>query len=120
MAPKKIPGLIAQDTLNMILSNTTEAKQSIKEIQVHLGNLHVVSNEHKLILDEHMRRTELNEKTLAAYESKANSDRESLASRVVPLEHHTAMWAGAAKVLVVAGLISAVAASVYKLITIFN
>ncbi len=60
--------------------------------------------ENTISLQEHMRRTAILEEQHA-----------QLSSRIKPLEAHAQMWAGAGKVITIAGLIAGIATGLAKL-----
>lgn len=76
-----------------------------KEINASVTELTATAAAQQVSLEEHMRRTEANEKHL-----------EHIQSRVLPLEEHISMWAGAGKVLAVVGALVSIGAAIYKIL----
>lgn len=107
--------------LDKIQENHEEAKESFAELRRNLGSvkddissINLTSARQQMSLEEHMRRTEANEKALQLLEEKNHKDVESLGSRVVPLERHVAMWGGAGKLIALLATVSALAYTIYK------
>lgn len=73
------------------------------DISKNVTTLTATAAAQQAILDEHMRRTEANEKQLELFES-----------RVHPLETHVSMWAGAGKVLAILGVLASIVGACYK------
>jgi len=101
---------ITEILLKKIVESADETKSDIRDIKEKLNSLDLTSKEHKLILDDHIRRTEQNEELIQSHRHM----QESLANRIVPLERNTAMWAGAAKVFTILAAIISLAAAVWK------
>lgn len=79
------------------------------DINSNITQLTATAAAQQVSLEEHMRRTEANEKHL-----------ELIESRVSPLEAHVSMWAGAGKVLAILGTLAGIAAAVYKVLAFYK
>lgn len=108
------------DYIEQVLARLTEATDEmridIKEIKNHMTGLHVTAKEHKIILEEHMRRTALNERAVELLDKKDQAVQDALSSRIVPLERNVAMWAGAAKVFTIITALLGIAVAIWKVL----
>lgn len=98
-----------EEILKYLHEHNTDIKHELKEIKEGLQNLHITTTKQQGILDEHIRRTAAVEQHVRLLESDHSE-------RIAPLERHTAMWAGAMKVLLVLGAIAGIATAVWKII----
>lgn len=116
MARKSINSLIEALSAKMDVHNKATTVD-IKEIKETLHGLHIVSEKQQVILDEHIRRTEANERALELLSNKHLEVEQSIVNRLIPLEKHVSMWAGAGKVLAVIGSVAGIAYSIYRLLS---
>jgi len=98
---KKAPSL-----LSTILERVDQTHNELTDIRKSVGSLAETAVEHNVILEEHIRRTEVNENNLRLLEE-----------RFAPVERHISMWAGAGKVLAIVGLLASLAATLYKILS---
>lgn len=96
--------------------NYTHLKETLERIdkategiQQDVNSLKVTAAQQQTILDEHMRRTEANEKAL-----------ELAQQRLTPLEHHVTMWGGVGKALAVAGAVITLLGTILGVIQFFK
>ena len=88
----------------------------VKSVGERISKVDVTLTRQQVILEDHIKRTELQEKALADHRELDASLFEKLGNRVKPLEIQSAMWAGAGKVLAIIGLIAGIAGAVYKIV----
>lgn len=90
--------------------------EDLAEMRQSLASLDRTATRQQVILEEHMRRTAANEAILANHMADDSIGFAAIADQLKPIERHIAMWAGAGKVLVVAGALLGVAYYVSSLL----
>lgn len=89
-----------------IVQIVTELRNDMKSVKEDIHEIKITNVQHKGILDEHIRRTEINEKHIA-----------TVSDRLVPIERHTAMWAGAGKLVAILATLIAIGGTLYKIMS---
>lgn len=109
-------GDIIQRMLESITKNLDEVRsediaahkdisENFSSINKHIANIDVTQAKQNVVLEEHIRRTELAEKSI-----------EDVQKRIAPIEKHISMWAGAGKLLAILGIVSGIAGVIVKLV----
>lgn len=113
--PKK---LTADEALAEILTKIDEAvlngTTQYTAVSTDLAHIKAVASAQQQILEEHMRRTAANEKSLGILTEAYHTMSKYIKEELEPLKRHVNMWGGAGKVLTVAGTLAGIAAAIYK------
>lgn len=101
---RKTPEDLLQAALDKIEKSTDETRTELQEMRKDMSSLASTGVKHQAILEEHIRRTEANEKAL-----------EMMGSRIAPLEKHVWMWGGVGKGLAVLAGLASITAAIWKI-----
>lgn len=116
MARKKADqDTLVKTILDRIDKVTDETRTEMGEMRKDVSSLANTATKQQAILEEHIRRTEANEKAVNVLTDKHLVDINDIGSRLKPLEAHISMWAGAWKVLAVLSALATIAAATYKI-----
>jgi hypothetical protein len=108
------------DLLNLhhtdIKSDLNVVHRDMATIKEDVSNINVTNAEHKAILDEHMRRTEVNEQTLELLRSRREEDVAILYKELQPVKSQMAFFGILAKTLTAVAAAGSIVAVLYKLL----
>ncbi len=113
MVTKKDDIIVA--ALERISEATSEIHSEMVAMRESVSSLQTISTKQQGILETHIRRTEIAEAAIKQTALEAAKNREDLDRRVIPLEAHVSMWAGAGKLLAVVVMLVAAGAGIWKL-----
>jgi len=111
---KQPKDMLVADVLLRIEKSISNIGEDVDDMRKSINSLSITAGKQQVILEEHIRRTEVNEQALKLMEEGHERELDNLNSRVLPLEKHTAMWAGAAKVGAVLVAIITLAITIYN------
>lgn len=106
MAGRKAPSSNSEELMRSVLE---KIDRNITDIHKDVSELKHTTIKQQAILDEHIRRTEVNEEAV-----------KQASARIKPLEVHVNMWGGIGKGLVIVGTICSIAVAVIKVIQYFT
>lgn len=93
-----------------------ESRRDLINIRANLADSNLIQVRQQAILEDHIRRTEVNEEELALLKIRQAEDIKILSAKIEPLEEHVFMWAGAGKVLIILGVIGTILGGIAKFI----
>lgn len=93
------------EVIERIDKGADETRQGLAEVKKEMSEIAKIAERQQALLDEHIRRTEQNEKAIA-----------KVGDRLAPLERHVSMWAGVGKILAAVGTILGALAALYEIL----
>jgi hypothetical protein len=102
--------------LTLLQDRDDKNNQKLGLISEKMSELAAVAIEQKGILEEHIRRSEANERLVEISLNKAEDLKKKLEDRIMPLEKQAMMWAGVGKALIVLGTLVGIFGAISKFI----
>lgn len=107
---------VLNEVLHRIEASTGDIRNEMSEMRKDLSAMAVLTSKQQGILETHIRRTEAAEAAIKQTAATAAENRHQLEGRIVPLESHVAMWAGAGKLVAMLALLAGMVMAIYKLL----
>jgi hypothetical protein len=107
---------VASDSKRDLADFRHETKNDFNTVRTTMTEMAVTQAKQQVILEEHIRRTEINEEELELHKKTHQTDIKDVHEKIEPLTKNIAMWAGAGKVLAVMTSLAAIAAAVVKIL----
>lgn len=107
-----------KDTMKLLLEQLakgmSDTQSDIKEILREVAEVKNTQVKQEAVLEEHIRRTEANERHLELAKSESDRRFTVMAEEMKPLKTHVAMWGGAGKVVTILGVLAGIIGAAIK------
>jgi len=106
----------AEDTRKEMIEFRQEIRGDLRHVRDRMSNIDSTQVKQQVILEEHIRRTEVNERALELMRDNHSSDINKLNTKIEPLEKHVAMWGGVGKAVAILGVVASIVAAALKML----
>lgn len=106
----------SQDARKDLMDFRAEVRTDIREVRDKISSIDSTQTRQQATLEEHIRRTEVNEKALELMKTMHYDDIGKVKAKIEPLERHVAMWGGVGKAIAVLGVLASIVVAVLKLV----